>query len=82
MANTSTGADPFPIARTALEASFGILRVLARKGLLEAGDLGELRAAFAVDAGTCGSTDFRDLTEHVETRFQEVRELAAKAQRA
>lgn len=77
MANTNTGTNAFPIARTALEGAFGMLRVLARKGLLEDGDLGELRAAFAVDAATASPEELRALNDHVETRFQEVRKLAA-----
>lgn len=81
MATTSTGEDPFPIARSALEGAFGILRVLARKGLLEDGDLGELRAALSVDGANLDPKDFRALNDHVETRFQEVRTLAAANRR-
>jgi len=81
MVTTNTGQDAFPIARTALEGAFGILRVLARKGMLEDGDLGELRAAFAVEAGSCDADVFRALSHHVETRFQEIRKLAAANRR-
>ncbi len=79
MVTTNTGSDAFAISRTALEGSLGMLRVLARKGLLELGDLGELRAAFAVEAANMDPTDRRNLNDHVETRFVELRQLAQAA---
>ncbi|WP_294211356.1 hypothetical protein [uncultured Sphingomonas sp.] len=81
MTTTNTGTDPFPIARTALEGVFGILRVLARKGLLTNEDFGELRAAFAVDAANLDRETFASLNHHVDTRFNEIRKLAAAAHR-
>jgi hypothetical protein len=79
MDTTNTGGDAFAIARTALEGCFGVLRVLARKGLLEQGDLGEMRAAFAVEAANMDPADRRNLNEHVETRFVELRRMAQAA---
>lgn len=79
MVTTNTGSDAFAIARTALEGSFGVLRVLARKGLLEQGDIGELRAAFAVDGANMDPADRQNLNDHVETRFVELRQLALAA---
>jgi len=76
MGTTDTGENAFAIARTALEGCFGILRVLARKGLLEQGDLGEMRAALAVDVANMEPGDRRNLIDHIEARFVELQRMS------
>ena len=73
MATTNTGADALQIARTALEASFGIMRALAKQGLLTEVGMAEVFAAAMPDTANLHP----ELTHHVRTRLDEVRALLA-----
>jgi hypothetical protein len=78
--STNTGQDGAIIARSALEVSFAILRLLASKGLITKDDMAHILAVAYPPAASGPAADIKAFTDHVKLHLERVHDEIDKVQ--